>query len=83
MSLNIRITDMPLMHHSDRSVQYCSHEYLKLLNKENIAISMAKHGEAYENPIAERINSILRTEFSLNRIFKSRVESLFAIRIAV
>ena len=83
MSLNNRITDMPLMHHSDRGVQYCSHEYVKLLNKENIAISMTQHGEAYENPIAERINGILKTEFSLNRVFKSRVEALLAVRIAV
>ena len=83
MSLNNRITDMPLMHHSDRDVQYCSHEYVKLLNKEHIAISMTQHGEAYENRIAERINGILKTEFSLNRVFKSRVEALLAVRIAV
>ena len=74
---------MPLMQNSDRGVQYRSHEYVKLLNKENIAISMTQHGEAYENPITERINGILKTEFSLNRVFKSRAEALLAVRIAV
>ena len=83
ISLNNRITDMPLMHHSDRGVQYCIHEYVKLLNKEHFAISMTQHGEVYENRIAERINGILKTEFSLNRVFKSRVEALLAVRIAV
>ena len=53
MSPNNRITDMPLMQNSDRGVQYRNHEYVKLLNKENIAIRMTQHGEAYENPIAE------------------------------
>ena len=41
---------------------------------------MTQHGEAYENPIAERINGILKTEFNLNRVFKSRVEALLAVR---
>ena len=45
--------------------------------------SLHQHGEAYENPIAERINGIFKTEFSLNRVFNSRVEALLAVRIAV
>ena len=83
MSLSNRITKMPLMHHSDRGVGYCSYEYIKLLNKENITISMTQHGEAYENPIAERINGIRKMEFHLNRVFKSRVEAMSAVRLAV
>jgi hypothetical protein len=30
---------------------------------------MTENGEAYENPIAERINGILKTEFKLNGYF--------------
>ena len=76
-------SELPLTHHSDRGVQYCSYDYVKLLNKEKISISMTQNGEAYENPIAERINGILKTEFDLGRVFKSRTEALLAIKGAI
>lgn len=76
-------SEFPLMHHSDRGVQYCSYDYVKLLNKEKISISMTQNGEAYENPIAERVNGILKTEFDLGRVFKSRSEALLAIKVAI
>ena len=83
MAIKNRSKDLALTHHSDRGVQYCSFEYVSLLNKAKISISMTQHGEAYENPIAERINGILKTEFLLNRIFKSRSEALLAVRMAI
>ena len=49
-----------LIHHSDRGIQYCCREYVSLLEKHQVEISMAK--ESYENPIAERINGILKDE---------------------
>lgn len=76
-------SEFPLMHHSDRGVQYCSYDYVKVLNKEKINISMTQNGEAYENPIAERINGILKTEFDLGRVFKSRTEALLAVKMAI
>jgi len=51
-----------LIHHSDRGVQYCSHEYVGLLEKNFIEISMAQKGNPLENPIAERVNGILKME---------------------
>lgn len=83
MALQNRSSDLPLIHHSDRGVQYCSYDYIILLNKHKIGISMTQHGEAYENPIAERINGILKTEFKLGDVFKSRTEALFAVKRAV
>lgn len=50
----------PLIHHSDRGIQYCCREYVGLLEKNQIQISMAT--ESYENPIAERVNGILKDE---------------------
>lgn len=44
---------------------------------------MTQHGEAYENPIAERVNGILKTEFHLARVFKSRTEALLAVKTAI
>ena len=52
-----------LIHHSDRGVQYCSHEYVKLLQGKNIKISMTENGDPLENAIAERVNGILKEEY--------------------
>jgi len=52
-----------LIHHSDRGIQYCSKEYIDLLNKHGIAISMTENGDPLENPIAERINGIIKDEY--------------------
>ncbi len=72
-----------LIHHSDRGVQYCSFEYVQQLREDNIFISMTDDGQAYENQIAERINGILKTEFKLNRVFKTHVEALLAVEASI
>jgi transposase InsO family protein len=57
--------NMPLIHHSDRGLQYCSSLYTECLKANNIAISMTENGDPYENAVAERINGILKDEFGL------------------
>jgi putative transposase len=52
-----------LIHHSDRGIQYCSQEYVNLLKKHNIKISMTESGDPLENPLAERINGIIKQEY--------------------
>ena len=52
-----------LIHHSDRGLQYCSSEYVELLKRNNIQISMTENGDPLENPIAERINGIIKNEY--------------------
>ena len=52
-----------LIHHSDRGVQYCSHNYVNLLNASQMLISMTQHGDPYENALAERVNGILKDEW--------------------
>jgi len=59
----------PLIHHSDRGSQYGSFAYIQRLRQAGIAISMTKHGDPYENAVAERVNGILKTDFQLNRMF--------------
>jgi hypothetical protein len=44
---------------------------------------MTQNREAYENPIAERINGILKTELKLNKIFKSRSEALPKVKNSI
>ena len=66
MALTNRILQSkPLIHHSDRGSQYCCKEYVALLRENNIIISMTNNGDPYENSIAERVNGILKSEFSL------------------
>jgi len=52
-----------LIHHSDRGLQYCSNEYQKILNKNNIKTSMTESYDPYANAVAERVNGILKSEF--------------------
>lgn len=54
-----------LIHHSDRGTQYCSQEYVQLLQQHNIEISMTNNGDPYENAIAERVNGTIKNEFNL------------------
>ena len=59
-----------LIHHSDRGVQYCSHDYVKILNKCGISISMTEDNHCYENALAERVNGILKDEYLLDATFR-------------
>ncbi len=60
-----------LIHHSDRGIQYCCHEYTKLLRKHKIRISMTEKDHVYENALAERVNGILKGEFMLGETLAS------------
>jgi putative transposase len=62
MALNNCNDTTNLIHHSDRGVQYCSHDYVKMLNNKHIKISMTENGDPLENAIAERVNGILKDE---------------------
>jgi putative transposase len=64
-----------LIHHSDRSVQYCSHDYVKLLQDYHIQISMTENGDPLENAIAERLNGILKDEYLTDSPVKSILEA--------
>ena len=52
-----------LIHHSDRGMQYCSSDYVKILQDHDIQISMTENGDPLENAIAERINGIIKDEY--------------------
>jgi len=60
-----------LMHHSDRGVQYCSNDYIELLQENCIQISMTEHGDPLENALAERMNGIFKDNFALDTDFSS------------
>lgn len=75
----------PLMHHSDRGVQYCSQAYVKLLQARNVQISMTENGDPLENAIAERINGILKEEYlkhyEVGTIEQARTKLDYAVKL--
>ena len=73
----------PLIHHSDRGLQYCCTKYIDLLQSSKISISMTEKGDPYENAIAERVNGILKEEFGLDGEFKNFEQALAAVDYAV
>lgn len=72
-----------LMHHSDRGVQYCSQEYVSLLNKYHIKISMGEKGDPLENSVAERVNGILKDEYLCELELTSFSETFIAVENTV
>jgi transposase InsO family protein len=69
-----------LIHHSDRGVQYCCQEYVKVLKSKKIRISMTENGDPLENAIAERVNGILKMEWIYDKRFKNLSQAQGYIR---
>ena len=61
MAIRTRNTD-DLVHHSDKGIQYCSYEYVKLLESYNIKISMSAKASPYENATIESFFRTLKVE---------------------
>ena len=59
--------NLPLIHHSDRGLQYCADQYQKELIKNKILCSMTQNSDPYENAVGERINGILKQEFMIDK----------------
>jgi transposase InsO family protein len=71
-ALGMAIKDNPvksrdILHHSDRGIQYCCSDYVRLLEKHHIGISMTQSGDPLENALAERVNGILKDELLTER----------------
>jgi transposase InsO family protein len=67
VALRQRRTDQPLVHHSDRGIQYCSAEYQRIHARHRITCSMTDGYDCYQNALAERVNGILKMEYLLQR----------------
>lgn len=83
MALKNRSYELPIMHHSDRGLQYCSAEYTNLLKDNRITISMTQNGDPYENAVAERVNGILKYEFLLIDGLRNHLEAIEAIKSSI
>ncbi len=62
MALACRNITAELMHHSDQGVQYACDEYVTLLNKHHIKISMSRKANPYDNAMAESFMKTFKVE---------------------
>ena len=62
IALERRTPTPGMVHHSDRGVQYASHEYTDLLKGRGINISMSRKGNPYDNAACESFMKTLKYE---------------------
>ena len=67
MAIAARSSTYPLIHHSDRGLQYCSQVYQRILRKHGITPSMTDGYDCYQSALAERVNGILKQEFLIHQ----------------
>ena len=60
MALQSRRPAPGLVHHSDRGVQYASHQYTELLKDHEVTISMSRKGNPYDNAACESFVKTLK-----------------------
>lgn len=64
-----------LIHHSDRGVQYCSHDYQAILKKNGMICSMSRKGNCYDNACAETFFSTIKCEMLYNKKYITREQA--------
>ncbi|MDD3089524.1 MAG: IS3 family transposase [Candidatus Omnitrophica bacterium] len=76
MALEQLPSDRYPIHHSDRGCQYCCHEYVQMLKRRWLSISMTEENHCYENAMAERVNGILKQEYALDTTFCTKEQAI-------
>lgn len=68
-----------LVHHSDRGVQYASHDYTGLLKQHQAIISMSRKGNPYDNAACESFMKTLKYEEVYRNEYRDFSEALARI----
>ena len=71
----VRSWSAPMLHHSDRGVQYAAQEFRNTLKIYNVAPSMSRKGCCYDNAAMESFFATLKPECFQNRIPKNRAQA--------
>ena len=80
MALNQRRPGAGLAHHSDRGVQYAANDYVALLQQHEIAISMSRKANPYDNAKAESFMKTLKYEEVYRSEYRELAEARASIR---
>jgi len=65
-----------LIHHSDRGVQYCAHEYRKWIDQFKMRASMSRKGDCYDNAPMESFWGTLKNELVHHSRYKTREQAM-------
>jgi len=72
MALERRRPKSRILHHTDRGSIYGSDDYRNKLVASGLEPSMSRHGDCYDNAVAESFFSTLKNELMCGRLFESR-----------
>lgn len=79
MALRGRTVMPGLVHHSDRGVQYASHEYTQLLRDQGVEISMSRKANPWDNAACESFMKTLKYE----EVYRTEYRNLAHARACV
>jgi len=80
MALSQRCVQPGLVHHSDRGSQYASTDYTDLLKARQIAISMSRKGNPWDNAACESFMKTLKYEEVLRNEYRDLADARASIR---
>jgi transposase InsO family protein len=75
MALYQRQPGKGLLHHSDRGVQYASHQIRDILAANQIQVSMSGRGNCYDNAVIESFWGTLKNEWVHNQKYRTRSQA--------
>jgi putative transposase len=79
-ALESRRPGLGLIHHSDRGSQYASRDYRRVLRDHQVACSMSRAGDCYDNAVAESFFASLKKERLHHLQFATRTEAYDAVQ---
>lgn len=79
MALEQRRPAIGLVHHSDRGVQYASHDYVAVLEAHQIQISMSRPANPWDNATCESFMKTLKSE----EVYRSDYRNLGEARLRI
>ena len=75
MALYQRQPGKGLLHHSDRGVQYASHQIQDILNANHIQVSMSSKGNCYDNAVIESFWGTMKNEWVHHQKYRTRSQA--------
>jgi putative transposase len=78
-AINARKPEKDFIHHSDRGSQYCSNDYIELLNENGAQISMSRKGDPYDNACIESFHATIKKDLIYRNKYKTRAEAMASI----
>jgi putative transposase len=79
MAFRRRTPSPGMTHHSDRGVQYASHDYTTLLKNRGVRISMSRNGNPYDNAFCESFMKTLKYEEVYRQEYRDLAEARASI----